>query len=292
MKDYAAFLGEHFDYKVQKLMVNAGFTCPNRDGSKGKGGCSFCANSAFNPAYCDPRLSVAEQLERGKEFFAKKYPQMKYLAYFQAYSNTYAPVEQLRSLYEEALAVDDVVGLVIATRPDCLDDKVVEYLTELSKRVFLVVELGIESTHDVTLQAINRCHNWGESQEAIKLLASCGIVVGVHLILGLPGETEAMMEQSVAAITELPVTLIKFHQMQVLKGTKLACQWERGDVELLQWDAGQYASLCARLIKLLPSNVIVERFVSQSPLSMLVWPRWNLKPGEFAELLKTKMNEL
>lgn len=290
MKDYAAFLGEHFDYKVQKLMVNAGFTCPNRDGSKGKGGCTFCTNSAFNPAYCDPRLSVTRQLELGKEFFAKKYPQMKYLAYFQAYSNTYAPVERLRAVYEEALAVDDVVGLVIATRPDCLSDEIVEYLTELSRRVFLVVELGVESTHDVTLQTINRCHTWTESQSAIRRLASCGIIVGVHLILGLPDETGAMMEQSVTAIAELPVTLVKFHQMQVLEGTVLARQWKQGEAKLLHWTAEQYASLCSRLVKLMPSDVVVERFVSQSPPSMLISPRWNLKPGEFAELLKTKMN--
>lgn len=292
MKDYATFLSEHFDGKVQKLAVNAGFTCPNRDGSKGSGGCIYCSNKAFNPPYCDSRLSVTQQLEKGKEFFARKYPRMNYLAYFQAYSNTYCTDERLRNLHDEALAVPGVVGIVIATRPDCLGDDVVEYLAELSMRTKLVVEVGVESLHDVTLETINRCHDSATAIDAIKRLAARGITVGVHLILGLPGETEEMMEQTVKQVAALPVQLVKFHQMQVLRGTELARLYEAGEVELIQWTAEQYASLCARLLKLIPDDVTVERFVSQSPPSMLISPRWNLKPGEFGELLKMKINEL
>lgn len=292
MKDYATFLSEHFDGKVQKLAVNASFTCPNRDGSKGSGGCIYCSNKAFNPPYCDSRLSVTQQLERGKEFFARKYPRMNYLAYFQAYSNTYCTVERLRNLHDEALAVPGVVGIVIATRPDCLGDDVVVYLAELSMRTKLVVEVGVESLHDVTLETINRCHDSATAIDAIKRLAARGITVGVHLILGLPGETEEMMEQTVKQVAALPVQLVKFHQMQVLRGTELARLYEAGEVELIQWTAEQYASLCARLLKLIPDDVTVERFVSQSPPSMLISPRWNLKLGEFGELLKMKINEL
>jgi len=290
-KDYAAFLAERFERKVQKLAVNAGFTCPNRDGTVGRGGCTYCTNAAFNPSYCDASLSVTEQLERGKAFYARKYPDMDYLAYFQAFSNTHAPVSRLRALYEEALAVDGVVGLVVATRPDCLGDDVVDYLAELSLRTTLVVEIGVETVHDKTLNAINRCHDWATARMAIEKLAGRGIAVGVHLILGLPGEDEAMMEQTVRDIALLPVSLVKFHQMQVLRGTRLAEQWERGEVAFAQWTAEQYASLCARLLTIIPQHMAVERFVSQSPPSMLISPRWNLKPGEFATLLKKKILE-
>ncbi|MCQ2288460.1 MAG: TIGR01212 family radical SAM protein [Muribaculaceae bacterium] len=292
MKDYAAFLSERFGGKVQKLAVNAGFTCPNRDGTVGRGGCTYCTNAAFNPSYCDARLSVAEQLERGKAFFARKYRSMRYLAYFQAYSNTHAPVETLRAMHDEALAVDGVVGIVIATRPDCLPDDVVDYLLELSQRTVLIVELGVESSHDETLKLINRCHDWATVRDAVDRLTRCGITVGVHLILGLPGETEEMMEATVSEIAALPVSLIKFHQMQVLRGTRLAAQYERHEVELAQWTAGQYAALCARLLKLIPPHMVVERFVSQSPPSMLIAPRWNLKPGEWTELLNKKIEEI
>ncbi len=289
-KDYNTFISERLGRRVQKLAVNAGFTCPNRDGMVGRGGCTFCTNDAFNPSYCDPRLSVTEQLCRGKAFYARKAAGSDYLAYFQAYSNTYAPVDRLRALHDEALAVDGVVGIVIATRPDCLGDDVVDYLAELSQRTFLIVELGVETVHDTTLQAVNRCHNWTTARDSIERLDSRGIAVGVHLILGLPGETEAMMEHTVRTIATLPVSLIKFHQMQVLRGTALAHQWERGEVQLMQWTAREYAALCARLLRLVPPHVCVERFVSQSPLSMLLSPRWNLKPGEWSALLQQEIN--
>ncbi len=292
MKDYAAFLSENFGGKVQKLAVNAGFTCPNRDGNAGRGGCTYCTNAAFNPSYCDARLTVSEQLGRGKEFYSRKYPRMDYLAYFQAYSNTYAGVDKLREMHDEALSVDGIVGIVIATRPDCLPDEVVDYLEDLSRRTVLIVELGVESSHDVTLDKVNRCHDWATACNAIGRLAARGITVGVHLILGLPGETEEMMEETVKRVCALPVSLVKFHQMQVLRGTRLAAQYENREVELKLWSAEEYAALCARLVKLIPAGMVVERFVSQSPRSMLIAPRWDLKPGEWAKLLKKKIEEI
>lgn len=290
-QDYSSFLAGRFGSKVQKIAVNAGFTCPNRDGTVGQGGCTYCINKAFNPSYCDATLTVTEQIERGKRFFARKYDGNKYIVYFQAFSNTHAPVERLRAVYDEALAVQGVVGLVIATRPDCLGDDVITLLVELSQRTQLIVELGIETVHDVTLDVINRCHKWTTARSAIELLASKRIAVGVHLILGLPGEDEVMIEQSVREIATLPVSVVKFHQMQVLKGTILSQQWERGEVTLMQWTAQQYATLCARLLKLLPQHIVVERFVSQSPPAMLLSPRWNLKPGEFARMLEHEIKE-
>lgn len=290
-KDYAAFVSEHFHGKVQKIAVNAGFTCPNRDGTVGRGGCSYCTNAAFNPRYCDASLSIAEQLERGKEFFAKKYPKMQYLAYFQAFSNTHASIGKLRAMHDEALGVDGVVGIDIATRPDCLPDEVLDYLEELSRRTLVIVELGVETIHDATLARVNRCHDWTTSHAAITRLAQRGIIVGVHLILGLPGETEEMMEQTVKTVCSLPVDLVKFHQLQVLRGTALARQWADGEVELVQWTAQQYARLCARLLRLVPGHVAVERFVSQSPPSMLIAPKWNLKQGEFNKMLLNEINK-
>ena len=158
--DFAGFLTRKFPFKVQKLSVNAGFTCPNRDGSKGYGGCTYCNNQTFNPEYCRTEKTVSVQLEEGKQFFARKYPQMKYLAYFQAYTNTYGELEQLKRMYEEALAVEDVVGLVIGTRPDCMPDTLLDYLEELNRQTFLLVEYGIESTDDATLARINRGHTF------------------------------------------------------------------------------------------------------------------------------------
>ena len=188
--DFGSFLKRHFPFKVQKISLNAGFTCPNRDGSKGLGGCTFCNNQTFNPEYCHTEKSITLQLEEGKAFFASKYPEMKYLAYFQAYTNTYGELQGLIKKYEEALAVPDVVGLVIGTRPDCMPDDLLDYLTELNKRTFLLVEYGIESTYNRTLERINRGHSFEQTRDAVIKTAARGIMVGGHLILGLPGESE------------------------------------------------------------------------------------------------------
>ena len=174
----AAGLHSRFPYKVQKISVNAGFSCPNRDGRIGFGGCTFCDNNTFNPSYCDSRKSVAEQLEVGKRFFSRKYPDMRYLAYFQAYTNTYAPLDSLKRMYEEALSVENVVGLVIGTRPDCVDPQMLDYLGELSRQTFVIVEYGVESTNDETLKRINRGHTFECSRRAIEETAGRGIITG------------------------------------------------------------------------------------------------------------------
>mgnify|MGYP000367692173 CR=1 FL=1 len=185
--EFNVFLKKHFSHKVQKISLNAGFSCPNRDGTVGWGGCTYCNNQTFNPAYCDMGKSITVQMEEGKAFFAHKYPEMKYLAYFQAYSNTYAGLDELKRKYEEALSVQDVVGLVIGTRPDCMPDTLLDYLEEINKYVFLIVEYGIESTNDVTLQRINRGHTYAVAEEAIRRTAERNIYTGGHVILGLPG---------------------------------------------------------------------------------------------------------
>lgn len=290
-RDYATFLTRHFPFKVQKLAVDAGFTCPNRDGFKGRGGCIYCCNRAFNPRYCTPALSVALQLESGKKFLAHKYPRMKYLAYFQAFSNTYGPLDGLRRLWEEALSVDDVAGIVVATRPDCIDEATLAGLKELSAVTFVMLEFGVETIHEHTLQLINRCHSWKNSIDAINLTARYGIPCGVHLILGLPGETVGDMEASVMAVAQLPVSTVKFHQLQVIKGTKLEHMYRGGNVELQSWTPEQYAHVCAKMVAHLRPDVAIERFVSESPGEMLVFPRWGMKPQEFNLMVEASLQQ-
>ena len=284
-QDYSDFLKQLYGGKVQKLNVNAGFTCPNRDGSLGTGGCTYCNNASFSPAFTRASTSVTQQLLDAKQFYAGKYASMKYLAYLQSFTGTYAPVNKLRALYEEALAVPDVVGLVVSTRPDCLSDEVLNLLTKIDRHHRVIVELGVETIHDRTLALINRCHTWQCAKRAIDRIASRGIVVGAHLILGLPGEREDDMMTTVKAIAQLPINTVKFHQLQVLRGTRLAQQWESGEIDVISWTAKEYAALCGRVLDALPQSIIVERMVSTAPSSLLLHPKWNLKPAQFRELL-------
>ena len=285
-RDYGDFLREQFPYKVQKISVNAGFTCPNRDGTKGSGGCTYCNNRTFNPEYCRPVLTVTEQLEQGKRFFGRKYKDMRYLAYFQAYTNTYGDEEQLMRRYEEALSVPDVVGVVIATRPDCVSDTLLERLAELRRRAWVMVEYGAETACERTLRLINRCHTWTETVDAVERTAAAGIECGAHFIMGLPGEDEGTMMRTVEAINGLPLSTVKFHQLQVIRGTELARQLQAGEVEVIRWTAEEYAQVCARVLQRLRPDIAVERFVSQSPAELLIFPRWGLKNYQFANLLR------
>lgn len=288
-RDFADFLGEHFAGKVQKISINAGFTCPNRDGSKGHGGCTYCNNQTFNPEYCSTSTSITEQLEKGKAFFARKYPTMRYLAYFQAYTNTYASVERLRAMYEEALSVPDVVGLIIGTRPDCVPNALLDYLAELSRRTFVMVEYGAETANDRTLQLINRGHSWADTADAVARTHARGIFCGLHLILGLPNETIHDFRATIDAVAALPIDTLKLHQLQLIRGTRLARQVADGEVTVAQWSAEEYADVCIDLLHRLPPHIAVERFVSQSPASLLISPRWGLKNHEFTHLLHRRL---
>ncbi|MDE5684078.1 MAG: TIGR01212 family radical SAM protein [Muribaculaceae bacterium] len=280
-KEYSEFLAEHFDGKVQKLSVDVGFTCPNRDGTVGYGGCIYCNNMAFSPDWEKRSEGVAEQIARGKDFFGRKYPEMRYLAYFQSYTSTYAPSEKLLGLYREALAQPGVVGLIIGTRPDCMPDSLLDSISKLDAKVF--IEYGAESSHDNTLSAINRCHTWAQTVDAVERTARLGIPVGLHLILGLPGETEEMMAQTVRQVSALPVSTVKFHQLQILKGTRL--EKIASELDIPTYTAEEYASLCSRLLKHLRRDIAVERFVAQAPADMLISPRWGLKNYQFVSLL-------
>ncbi len=288
-RDYADFLAEHFEGKVQKLSVDAGLSCPNRDGTIAFGGCTYCLNRSFNPEYCRMSHSVAAQIESGRKFFGKKYPNMRYLAYFQAYTGTHAPVDILSPMYEEALSQDGVVGLVIGTRPDCVPDTLLDYLSELSKRHFVMIEYGAESSHDRTLAAINRCHTWNAVEDAVLRTSDKGIHLGLHLILGLPGETEDDMLATVDRVSNLPVEVVKFHQLQLLRGTKILRQVECGEVDIRRWSLDEYIDLCATIVGRLNPRIAIDRFTSQSPADLLVWPRWGVKNYQFVEMLKNRL---
>lgn len=285
-RDFSAFLAEHFDGKVQKLSVNAGFSCPNRDGTVGRGGCTYCNNQTFNPAYCSTEESVAAQLERGKAFFARKYPHMRYLAYFQAYTNTHASIDRLRRLYEEALGVEGVAGIVIGTRPDCMPPQLLDYLEQLSKHTFVMVEYGAESSHDSTLRLINRCHTWQQTVDAVRMTAARDIPVGLHFIMGLPGETPEMMMTTVDRLSALPVSTVKFHQLQLVRGTRMCSDVEKGRYDIPRFSVDEYLRLCAEIVRRINPAIAIERFTSQSPAELLVYPRWGLKNYEFTDRLR------
>lgn len=289
--DFVGFLAGEFPFKVQKISVNAGFTCPNRDGTKGFGGCTYCNNQTFNPAYCRDDRSVTMQLEEGKRFFARKYPQMKYLAYFQAYTNTYGELELLKRMYEEALAVEGVVGLVIGTRPDCMPDSLLDYLEEVNRRTFLLVEYGIESADDRTLERINRGHSFACTEDAVRRTAARGIRTGGHVILGLPGESREDLIKQAERLSELPLTTLKMHQLQLIRGTRMAHEYALHPEEFHLFSADEYIDLVIDYVEHLRPDLILERFVSQSPRELLIAPDWGLKNHEFTDRVKKRMKE-
>lgn len=288
--DYGAWMRRQFPFRVQKISIDAGFSCPNRDGHISHGGCTFCDNRTFNPSYCQPSKSITEQITEGKEFFRHKYPDMKYLAYFQAFSNTYATLDTLQRRYEEALSAEDVVGIVIGTRPDCVSDEILNYLESLNQQTFMIVEYGIESVSDATLRRVNRGHNFECSRRAIIETHNRGILTGAHIILGLPGESAEDNVRQADIISALPIDILKLHQLQIIRGTQLAAEYERQPFNL--YTADEYIDLCRRYIERLRPDMVLERFVSQSPKELLVAPKWGLKNYEFANRFVNYMKRM
>lgn len=285
--DFGTWLRSVFPYKVQKISVNAGLSCPNRDGRISRGGCTFCDNRTFNPSYCDNNKRIREQLETGKLFFARKYPDMRFLAYFQAYSNTYAPLDMLKRMYEEALDTEDVVGIVIGTRPDCVNPAILNYIESLARQTFVIVEYGIESSNNKTLREINRGHTFECSCRAIKETKERGILTGGHVILGLPGESYDDMIQQAADISSTNLDILKIHQLQIIKGTAMAHEYVKHPFKLFTPD--EYVSLLSQYIQRLRPNLILDRFTSQAPKDMLIAPNWGLKNHEFTNILVNYM---
>lgn len=290
-REFGDFLRERFPFKAQKIAINAGFTCPNRDGSKGRGGCTYCNNQTFNPGYCQTDKSVADQLAEGVRFFSRKYPEMRYLAYFQAYTSTYGEQERLERLYQEALGYPGVVGLVIGTRPDCVPDRLLDYLARLSEQVLVLVEYGVESTLDRTLRRINRGHDFAEAEEAIRRTAARGIAVGAHLILGLPGESRDEILGHADRLSDLPLTTLKLHQLQLIRHTRMALEFERQPEDFHLFTVDEYIDLAIDFIERLDPAIALERFVSQSPKELLIAPDWGLKNYEFTARVNRRLAE-
>lgn len=289
--NYNTVLKNQFSERVQKISINAGFTCPNRDGSNGVGGCTYCNNQSFVPGYAKPIKSVTQQIEEGIQFFYEKYKSQKYIAYFQSYTNTYDRLEKLVEIYEEALAHPKVIGIVIGTRPDCVNEELLDYLADLSKKRYVMVEYGIESTCDKTLQFINRGHDYAIAERIITTTANKGITTGAHLILGLPHENREVILSHADKISHLPITALKLHQLQLVKGTIMARQYRENPEWFNLFSAKEYIDLVIDFIERVNPAIAIERFISQSPKRLLIAPDWGLKNFEFVHKIEKRMEE-
>jgi len=275
---YSGYFRRVFGERVQKLTLDAGFTCPNRDGTKGAGGCAFCNNDAFNPSYCKPEKSITQQLAEGVEFHRTRYRRAnKYLAYFQAFSNTYADVDHLRKLYEEALAFPGVAGLVIGTRPDCVNSEIFQYLEELNKRTYLIIEYGIESCYDKTLEKINRGHDFSTTVEALRETADRGIRTGGHIIIGLPGESREEIVGESAILSALPLNNIKFHQLQLVENTAFAEEYRNNPGVFTDYSLDEYIELIIDLTERLNPSFVIERIAGEAHPAFSLRQSWNLR---------------
>ena len=290
--DFSSFIKSRFSERVQKISLNTGFTCPNRDGTKGIGGCTYCNNNTFNPNYCKPSKSITQQLDEGISFFSKKYKTQKYLAYFQAYTNTYADLELVKELYNEAINHPNVVGLVIGTRPDCINEEIVDFLSKLAKKHFISLEFGVESTLNRTLEKINRCHTFEETIAAYELCKDKGVLLGAHMIIGLPGESKNEILNHAIELNKLPIQTLKLHQLQVVKHTMMAIQYAQNPEMFSMLNSEDYIDLMTEFIALLRPGIIIERFISESPAHLLIAPQWNgIKNFEILSKIDKKLTE-
>lgn len=272
---FAEHLKKQFGGRIQKLSIDAGFTCPNRDGTLATGGCTYCDNNAFNPSYCGSEKTINRQIMEGIEFHANRYRRAsQFLAYFQPYSNTYAPTGRLKELYDEALAFPGVAGLVIGTRPDCVDDEKLALLKEISEHHYIMVEYGMESCFDETLKRINRGHTFRQTVETILKTTALGIPAGGHLIFGLPGETREQMLEEAPILSSLPLQMIKFHQLQIFRNTAMASEYENYPENFHLFDLEEYIDFVIDFIERLSPRIMIERFASEAPPRFLVAPDW------------------
>ena len=290
--DFSSFLNKYFPgRKVQKITLSAGFTCPTRDGSQGRGGCTYCNVKSFSPAFGIREKSVSEQLKEGIAFFSRKYSNMEYLAYFQSYTNTYGEIDSCMKKYEEALSYPGVVGLIIGTRPDCMPQALLERLAKLSREHFILIEYGVESTIDSTLERIQRGHTYAETIDAIERTHQAGILVGAHIILGLPGEKREDLLHHAKELSKLPITTLKIHQLQILKGTLMAQDYIAHPEDYHLFTEEEYIELCLDFMNHLREDIVIERFVSQSPPEMLLAPRWGWKNYQFTQRIRKALEE-
>lgn len=289
---YPEYFRAHFGNRVQKLTVDAGFTCPNRDGSKGHGGCTFCNNNAFNPNYCTPVKSIAQQLQEGIDFHKMRYRHVeKYIAYFQTYSNTYGPIDQMKKMFREALNQPGIIGLIAATRPDCINDELLEYFSNLSRDHYIMIEYGIESCYNTTLAKINRGHTFEDSLLALEMTARKGIRQGAHFIIGLPGETEKDILAETEIISEMPVNNLKFHHLQIVKDTVMARDFDVNPDAYRLFTLDEYLDLMVRFVEKLNPGFIIERIAGEAHPDYLIAPTWGLRYDEVLRKFEDKLQE-
>ncbi|MBP1644787.1 MAG: family radical protein [Bacteroidetes bacterium] len=290
---YSNYFKTIFGSRVQKLSIDAGFTCPNRDGKLSFGGCTFCDNDAFNPSYCQPTKSITQQIDEGMEFHRQRYPKAnKYLAYFQPHSNTYASLDVLKKLYSQALEHENIIGLVIGTRPDCVDEEKLDYIAGLSKNYYIMLEYGIESCYDKTLERINRGHNFSQTQWAISQSIERGIKTGGHIIFGLPGETKAQMLEESNILSSLGLTSIKFHQLQLFKNTAILKDYEQNPQDFHLFPFEEYKEFIIDFLERLTPNIVIERFSAEVPPRYRTHEGWgNIRNEEVVSLIEKRMIE-
>ena len=290
---FAGYFKKKYGERLQKVVIDAGFTCPNRDGRVGRGGCTYCDNAAFHPSYSHPGKDILVQIDEGIEFHRQRYRNAKhFLAYFQSFSNTYAPVERLRELYERALSHPAVVGIVIGTRPDCVDGEVLDLLEELSHNHIVIVEYGIESCLDRTLERINRGHDFACAKRAVEMTAARGLEVGAHFILGLPGETRETMLESCALINALPLHSVKFHQLQLVKGTAMAREYSLHPEDFVQFTLEEYLDFFCDILEHLRPDLYIERIAGEVPPRFVESTPWGLvRNAELLLMLEKRLEE-
>lgn len=291
---YTEYFRKNFGERVQKVTIDAGFTCPNRDGTKGTGGCTYCNNDSFNPSYCQPYKGITKQIDEGVQFHANRYRRAeKFLAYFQAYSNTYAPLDKLKAMYDEALAVPGIVGLVIGTRPDCIDDEKLDYFQALSEKYYVIIEYGMESCYNRTLDRINRSHTFEEGINAIERTAKRGIKTGAHFILGLPGESREDIINEIPLISQLPLNTIKFHQLLIVKNTAMAQEYIQNPEHFNFFTIEEYIDFFIHVLEKLNPTFVVERFTSEVPPRYQAGPNWGLvRTHTLLQMLENRLEEL
>ena len=307
---YSNYSKKQFGGRGQKISIDAGFSCPNRDGRISTGGCTFCSNEAFNPSYCRPEKSIKQQIEEGIEFHQRRYRRAsKYLAYFQPFSNTYKPLEELKSIYEQTLQPIDshrtsparndmgcpkpeIIGIVIGTRPDLIDEDILRYLNEIQKTHYVMLEYGVESVYDETLRRVNRGHDFATAERAIRMTAEYGIPCGAHFIFGLPGETKAMMLDAAEVISRLPLTTVKFHQLQIFKGTKMAEEYQQHPEHFHLFDLEEYIDFVIDFAERLRPDIVIERFAGEVPPRYLVSEPWmKLRYDQVLARIEKRMEE-
>jgi radical SAM protein (TIGR01212 family) len=290
---YAAWCKQKYGERLQKISIDAGFTCPNRDGTAGSGGCTYCDNNAFNPSYCSSTKPIIQQIEEGIEFHLKRYRRAnKYIAYFQPYSNTYASLKHLKSLYEQALSHPLIAGLSIGTRPDCIDDEKLDYLKFLSKNHIVSIEIGIESCYDETLERINRGHNFAKTVKSLELIRKYDLFCGGHIIFGLPGENIEMMLAEAEILSALPINMLKFHQLQILRNTAMENEYELNPAGFHHFSLDAYIDFIIDFLERLSPDIIIERLAGEVPPRYLLNNFWGrIRYDQVLSLIEKKMIE-